>query len=144
MKKFVILIISISIIIISINFMDFKEKEIGNINIKNFNLKYENFNKESLNGLEVATVINKAVSHNQGLEVPIDEKGFYILDDEESVEIYVTMKTTETTYRMESLYGLGMDKFIETFGTAEFECTDVKYHEKTGRIASLTFEAIEY
>ena len=144
MKKFIILIISISLIIIAINFMDFKEKEISNINIKNFNLEYENFNKESLNGLEVATAINKAVSHNQGLEMPINEKGFYILDDEESVEIYVMMNTTETTYRMESIYGLGMDKFIKTFGTAEFKCTDVKYHEKTGRIASITFEAVEY
>ena len=72
MKKFIILIISISLIIIAINFMDFKEKEISNINIKNFNLEYENFNKESLNGLEVATAINKAVSHNQGLEMPIN------------------------------------------------------------------------
>ena len=74
----------------------------------------------------------------------LKEKGFYILDDEESVEIYVTMNTTETTYKMETLYGLGMDKFINSFGTAGFKCTNVQYHEKTGRIASLTFEAMEY
>jgi hypothetical protein len=123
---------------------NFKQQEIGQINVKEFNLKYEEYNKESLNGLKVATVINKAIDLNETNEIPRNEKGFYILDDEKSVEIYITMTVNETTYKMETLYGLGLDKFIKSFGSAEFKCTDIKYHEKTGRVASMTFETQEY
>lgn len=144
MKKFVVLLLAISAIIISVLCMDFKEKEIDNINVNKFNLEYEKFNKDSLSGLEVATAINKAIDNNETLEVERTENGFYILNDENSIEIYVTFNSTETTYQMERLYGLGMQKFIENFGSVEFKCTDVKYHKKTGRIASMVFEAIEY
>lgn len=144
MKKVVVFILTIFIVLICAIMANFKQQEIGQINVKEFNLKYEEYNKESLNGLKVATVINKAIDLNETNEIPRNEKGFYILDDEKSVEIYITMTVNETTYKMETLYGLGLDKFIKSFGSAEFKCTDIKYHEKTGRVASMTFETQEY
>lgn len=144
MKRIASLILIIVIILICVIIANYKEEEIEQINVNSFNLEYEEFNKESLNGLKVATVINKAIDLNELNEIPRDEKGFYILDDELSIEIYITMQVNETTYKMESLYGLGLDKFIKSFGSAEFKCTDIKYHEKTGRVASMTFETKGY
>ncbi len=143
MKKIVCLILIAVVVIISIFFMNFKEDEIKNINVNKFNLEYEYFNKKSLNGLEVASVINMAIDNNETLNIKRNEKGFYILDDEKSIEIYINLNT-EDTYKMETLYGLGMKKFVEAFGSAEFECTSIEYHESTKRIASMTFEAKEY
>ena len=54
------------------------------------------------------------------------------------------MIINETTYRMERINSLGMNSFVAYFGQVSFKCTDVKYHEKTGRISSMTFEAKEY
>lgn len=144
MKRIAILILTISVVIIAVIFAGFKEQEIEKINVNKFNLEYEEYNKESLNGLKVATVINKAIDLNELNEIPRNEKGFYILDDEISVEIYITMQVNETTYKMETLYGLGLDKFIKSFGSAEFKCTSIEYHEKTGRVASMTFETKGY
>ena len=144
MKRIASLILIIVIILICVIIANYKEEEIEQINVNSFNLEYEEFNKESLNGLKVATVINKAIDLNELNEIPRDEKGFYILDDELSIEIYITMQVNETTYKMESLYGLGLDKFIKSFGSAEFKSTDIKYHEKTGRVASMTFETKGY
>ena len=114
MKRIASLILIIVIILICVIIANYKEEEIEQINVNSFNLEYEEFNKESLNGLKVATVINKAIDLNELNEIPRDEKGFYILDDELSIEIYITMQVNETTYKMESLYGLGLDKFIKS------------------------------
>ena len=50
----------------------------------------------------------------------------------------------DTTYKMERITNLGMESFIAYFGEVGFKCTDIKYHEKTGRVASMTFEATNY
>ena len=82
MKRIASLILIIVIILICVIIANYKEEEIEQINVNSFNLEYEEFNKESLNGLKVATVINKAIDLNELNEIPRDEKGFYILDDE--------------------------------------------------------------
>ena len=49
------------------------------------------------------------------------------------------------TYRMERLTSTDMNSsFIRLFGDISFKCTDITYHQKTGRVASMTFEATEY
>ncbi len=144
MKKTVVLILVILCIIVGIIFIKFNNYKMEQDEIKKFNSFYENYNKEGLNGLDITTVINKARSNNDKYEIPKDEEGLYILDDEYSVEIYVTMIINDTTYKMERITNLGIDSFIAYFGEVGFKCTDIKYHEKTGRVASMIFEATNY
>ena len=144
MKKTVVLILVILCIIVGIIFIKFNNYKMKQDEINKFNSFYENYNKDGLNGLDITTVINKARSNNDKYEIPKNEEGLYILDDEYSIEIYVTMIINETTYRMERIEDLGMNSFVAYFGEVSFKCTDVQYHEKTGRVASMTFEATEY
>lgn len=144
MKKTLVLILVILCIIVGVIFIKYNNYKMQKDEIKKFNSFYENYNKDGLNGLDITTVINKARSNNDKYEIPKDEEGLYVLDDEYSVEIYVTMIINDTTYRMERITNLGIDSFIVYFGEVGFKCTDIKYHEKTGRIASMTFEATNY
>lgn len=144
MKKLLALVLLIIIIILTFFVVNYKQFQKQKEEIKNFNLTYEKYNKDNLNGLDITTVMNKAISNNEKYSVAKDEEGLYVLDDENSIEIYVTMIINETTYRMERINSLGMNSFVAYFGEVSFKCTDVKYHEKTGKIASMTFEAKEY
>lgn len=107
-------------------------------------MQYENYNKDNLNGLDITTLINKAISNNEKFGIQKDEDGLYLLDEENSIEIYITMIINDTTYRMERINNLGMNSFIEYFGSVGFKCTNIEYHKKSGKIASMTFEATEY
>lgn len=144
MKKSLIIILLILCIIVAILFIKFNNYKLEKNEVEKFNSFYEHYNKDNLNGLDITTVINKARSNNDKYEIPKDEEGLYILDDKYSVEIYVTMIINEKTYKMERITNLGIDAFIAYFGEVKFKCTDIKYHEETGRISSMTFEAKTY
>lgn len=144
MKKILAVILIVMIIIVTFFVLNYKNLQTKKQEINNFNLVYENYNKDNLNGLDITTLINKATSNNEKYSIPKDEQGLYVLDDEYSIEIYVTMIINETTYRMERIDSLGINSFVAYFGQVSFKCTDIQYHQKTGRIASMTFEAKEY
>lgn len=144
MKKILFTMLIVVFIILIIFGINYKNLQRQKQEIKNFNLVYENYNKDNLNGLDITTLINKAISNNEKYAIPKNSEGLYLLDEEYSIEIYVTMIINETTYRMERINELGLNSFISYFGEVSFKCTDVTYHEKTGRIASMTFEAKEY
>lgn len=144
MKKILALILLIVLVVVGIFAINYKNLQKKKEEVRNFNLIYENYNKDNLNGLDITTLINKAISNNEKYMVPKDEEGLYILDDENSIEIYVTMIINETTYKMERINTLGMNSFVAYFGQVRFKCTDIQYHKKTGKIASMTFEAKEY
>ena len=145
MKKSLILMLIIFIVVIIIFVLNYKEFQMNQVDLKKFNLTYEEYNKENLNGLDIATIMNKATSNNEKYQIPKDDNGIYVLDDEYSIEIYVTMIINEETYRMERFSSKEMNSnFIRLFGEVDFKCTNISYHQKTGRVASMTFEATEY
>ena len=144
MKKILAGLLILMIIIVIVVVFYYKDIQAKKQEIDNFNRVYLNYNKDNLNGLDITTIINRAISNNEKYAIAKDEEGLYVLDDEYSIEIYVTMIINETTYRMERIEDLGMNSFVAYFGEVSFKCTDVQYHEKTGRVASMTFEATEY
>lgn len=113
------------------------------LEIAKFNLNYEEYNKDNLNGLDITTLINRAISNNEKKFVEKDAEGLYNLEDENCIEIYVKMIINNTVYRMEKINNLGISSFTEYFGEVSFKCVDVTYHEN-GKVASMTFEAKEY
>lgn len=123
--------------------MQYKNLQKQKLEITKFNLNYEEYNKDNLNGLDITTLINRAISDNEKNFIEKDENGLYNLENENSVEIYVKMIINNTTYRMERIDNLGINSFTEYFGEVRFKCTDIKYH-KNGRVSSMTFEAKEY
>ncbi len=144
MRKNLLIIFVILIIILVIACMKYKDIQATKREVAKFNYDYEEYNKENLNGLDITTLINKAVNNNERFEIPKDEEGLYKLDDENSIEIYVKMIINDTTYRMERINNLGINSFIAYFGEVNFKCIGIEYHKKTGKIASMTFEATEY
>lgn len=143
MKKsliILIIILLIGAIIAGVKYNDLKKEK---LEIRRFNLNYEEYNKDNLNGLDITTLINRAISNNEKFGVEKNEENLYNLEDENCIEIYIKMIINNTTYRMERINNLGIDSFIEYFGEVSFKCTDIKYH-KNGRIKSMTFEAKEY
>ena len=144
MKKILAVLLILMIIIVIVVVFYYKDIQAKKQEIDNCNRVYLKHNKDNLNGLDITTIINRAISNNEKYAIAKDEEGLYVLDDEYSIEIYVTMIINETTYRMERIEDLGMNSFVAYFGEVSFKCTDVQYHEKTGRVASMTFEATEY
>ena len=145
MKKSLILILIIIVVATVFFILNYKEYEINQIDLNNFNLTYEEYNKDNLNGLDIMTVMNQATSNNEKYEITKDENGLYILDDEYSIEIYITMVINNETYRMERFTtSETSSSFIRLFGDIKFNCKNITYHQKSGRVASMEFEAAEY
>ena len=144
MKKYIFTICSLFVIIIIVLFMNYSEYKKQQIETKKFNNIYEEYNKENLNGLDIITVINKAIDNNEKYEISKDEKGLYIQNDTNSIKIYISLTLNDKIYFMENIHAVGTEAFIQNFGIVEFKCTDIKYHSKTGRVSEMTFEATEY
>jgi hypothetical protein len=124
-------------------FLNYRQVQSKKNEIKKFNLEYEYYNtKEDLCGVDITTVINKAVNNNEKYEVQKDENGYYISNDENSVKIYITLINTSKTYEMERIKEIGLESFVAFFGEVKFKCTDMKYHSN-GKISEMTFESLE-
>ena len=143
MKKTIIVILSIFLIIIISIYMNYRQAVAAELQAKKFNSDYEFFNKESILGTDVTTMINKAFDNNEKHNIQKDQDGVYIADDKYSVKIYVYMIIDDTTYPMESLVQTGLSDFTRYFGEVKFKCTDVKYHKSTGRVSEMTFASTE-
>lgn len=144
MKKSFLVIALIFIIIVIIIFVNFSNIQKQQREAQKFNRTYEEYNIENLNGLDITTVINKAIDNNEKYEIQKNDDGLYIEDDMYSIKIYIKMIINQKTYPMEKINALGMESFIEYFNSVDFKCVDIQYHEKTGRVSQMTFEATEY
>ena len=144
MKKNIAILFLICFIVIIIIVVNFNNTQKVVREIKKINSQYEFYNKENLSGIDITTVINKAINHNEKYKVEKDENGIYINNKQNSIHIYVTMIINNKTYPMESINKLGMKDFTNYFGEIKFKCTNISYHEQTGKIATMTFESIQY
>lgn len=143
MKKTLTVICVIFAIIMMILFWNLKQAQSQARAVQKFNADYEFFNREGICGVDVTTVINKAINNNEAYSVEKDENGYYIPNKEDSVNIYIKMKNNNKTYNMERIVETGLDSFVEFFGQVDFKCTKVEYHEATGKISKMTFESLE-
>ena len=112
---------------------------------KQANQEYEQYLAQDIYGTDVVTLINKAIDNNKKHNVQTAEDGKYIENNENSIIIELVMITDEenqetTTYRMETIYKVGISEFISNFNTAKFKITNVQYHNQTGKISNITIE----
>ena len=141
MKKIAIFFLIIIIIVVGISYMYLNFKANYNEAQKN-NRQFESYKDKEILGTELATIINKAVDNNQANEIYKDDKGKYINNDNNSINIDIQILDNEKIYPMETLYSGGMNKFVQFYGEIKFKCTDLQYHQTTGKVKYMLFEQI--
>ena len=142
MKKNVIFVITFLFIVVILGITSYNKLKTEKNSVLKFNQEFEEYNKQDLNGLDVITLINKATSNNEKYNIKKNDDNIYILDDEYSIEIYVIFD--DVSYSMERINNSGTNSFIKLFADVKFDCKEVTYHKKNGRIASLVFESKDY
>ena len=58
-------------------------------------------------------------------------EGSQFPNDENSIEIEIYIKDSDTTYKMEQIYKQGVEQFVQFFLNDKFKSSKVEYHEKT-------------
>lgn len=143
MKKIIIFLI-IAVLIIGA-FIGFKYMSYTNEYnlIKQENKEFEQYQDKELNGLDIGSIINKAVDKNTKNKIEKDNNGNFIQNDNNSIEIEIYITDNETTYKMETIYNAGTEQFVQYYGNIKFKCSKIEYHEDTGRIKYILFEQQE-
>ncbi len=141
MKKVIIFLVTIVIIVCIIAFQYNSYKRNQN-SISSENAEFEKYINNEIYGIDLATIINKSIDKNEKNKILKDEKGFFIQNDENSIEVEIHIKENDTTYKMEQIYKQGTEQFVQFFINEKFKCSKVEYHEKTDRIKYMLFEQI--
>lgn len=141
MKKIALFFLIIVIIVVGISYMYLNYKSNYNT-AKRENQKFESYYNQEIEGAELATIINRAVNENNINEIEKDNKGKYIDNDNNSINIDIKMLDNDETYNMETLYNGGIDKFVQYYSKIKFKCTDIKYHKSTNKVKYMLFEQI--
>lgn len=141
MKKLAIFFLIVIIIIVGISYMYLNYK--ANYYIaQRENKQFDSYYEQEIYGSELTTIINKAVDNNENNEVQKDDKGKYINNDNNSIQIDIKILDNDKTYAMETLYGGGMDKFVQYYSEIKFKCTNLEYHKSTNKVKYMFFEQI--
>ena len=90
----------------------------------------------------VTTLINKAIDTNEQNEVKKDNKGRYLDNEVNSINIDIKFIDDDVTYNIEKIFNNGMDKFMNYYRDIKFKCVDVQYHSKTQKIKYMLLEQI--
>lgn len=141
MKKLAMFFIIVIIIISGISYIFLNYKSNYNIS-KKANLEFENYLNEEIYGIDLATVINRAVDNNEKNEIEKNEKGIYLNNDKDSINIEIKMLDNDSIYQMETFYNNGIQDFINYYSKIKFKCIDIKYHKNTNKVKYMLFEQI--
>ena len=142
MKKGFIFLIIVVIIVAIVGYRYISYKNEYNT-IQKENSDFDRYKDQIVYGLEVASMMNKAVDKNTKNKISKDEQGYFVQNDENSIEIEIYMLDNQTTYKMETIYNSGTEQFVQYYGEIQFKCSKIEYHKKTGRIKSILFEQQE-
>ncbi len=140
MKKYIITILILVAIVISSMLYAYNTYKKNIQDLKDYNNEFTKYQNTEIAGTEIATILNKAVNNNEQNKVSKNEKEMYIENDENSIKVDIYIKDNDTTYSMETIYNMGVEKFINSFSLETFKITDVQYHTKTKKIKYIKIE----
>ncbi len=140
MKKYIITILILVAIVISSMLYAYNTYKKNVQDLKDYNNEFTKYENTEIAGTEIATILNKAVNNNEQNNIHKNEQGMYIENDENSIKIDIYIKDNDTTYSMETIYNMGVEKFINSFSLETFKITETQYHNKTGRIKYIKLE----
>ncbi len=142
MKKLAIFFLILVIIVVGISYMYLNYKATYN-QAKRDNMQFESYYNQEIYGTDLATIINKAVDSNKNNEIQKDNKGKYINNDKDSINIDIKMLDDNgTIYSMEKIFNGGTSTFVQYYSQIKFKCTKLQYHQKTNKVKYLLFEQI--
>ncbi len=141
MKKLALFLLIVIIIVAGISYMYLNYKA-NYYEAQKQNKQFESYLSQEIYGASLTTIINKAVDNNKNNEVEKDNKGNYINNNNNSIQIDINMLDNEKIYKMETLYQGGMDKFVKYYGEIKFKCTKLEYHNNTNKVKYMLFEQI--
>ena len=141
MKKIAIFLIIIIGIVSTVSYL-----YLNNINKQRIaqkeNIKFEIYKEQEVTGAELTTLINKAIDTNEQNEVKKDNKGRYLDNEVNSINIDIKFIDDDVTYNIEKIFNNGMDKFMNYYRDIKFKCVDDQYHSKTQKIKYMLLEQI--
>lgn len=141
MKKIAIFLLIIIAIVSAISYLYLNN--INNYrNAQKENSKFEMYKDKEITGTEVTTLANKFEDYNQQNKIEKDNKGKYIDNGENSLNIDIKFIDDDVTYNIETIYNKGINTFLAYYREIKFKCNEVQYHSKTGKIKYMLFEQI--
>ena len=141
MKKIAIFFLIIIIIISTIAYLYLNHIAIYNIAQKE-NAKFEMYKDKEIQGIELTTIINKAIDSNEKNTISKDNEGKYIDNGKDSINIDIKFIDDDVIYNIEKIYDKGTDNFLQYYRYIMFKCNEVRYHSSTGKIKYMLFEQI--
>lgn len=141
MKKIAIFFVIIIMLICGISYLYLNYKANYNMS-KKANLEFERYLNEEVYGIDLATIINRAIDNNQKNEVQRNNKGIYQNNNKNSINMEIKMIDNNTIYQMETIYNGGIQNFINYYNNIKFKCIEIKYHESTKKVKYMLFEQI--
>ena len=141
MKK-IFVFLAIVVVIVCIRAYQYNTYQRRQKSIISANNEFEQYLNKEIYGIDIATLINKSIDLNEKNSISKDENGYFILNDQNSIEIEIHIKDNDTTYKMEQIYKQGVEQFVQFFLNDKFKSSKVEYHEKTKRIKYILFEQI--
>lgn len=139
MKKIAIFLV-IVLIIVSIVYYMYAD-HMSNVRKAEYeNFKFEMYLNKEIQGLDLTTIINKAIDSNEKNNVEKEKTGKYKDNNMNSINIDIKFIDNDETYNIEKIYNFGLDKFLSNYRTILFKCTDVQYHSYTKKIKYMKFE----
>ena len=140
MKKYIIILIILTAILISSTLYAYQTYKKNINDLKQYNTSFEQYQDKQIEGTEIATILNKAINNNEQNNIQKDKQQNYIENNENSIKIDIYIKDNDTTYSMETIYNMGVEKFINSFSLETFKITKIEYHEQTKMIKYLLIE----
>ena len=121
MKKVLICLSIVVIIVAIIGYRYISYKNEYN-EIQKENADFDKFKDQEVYGLDIGSMINKAIDKNTKNKIEKDDQGNFKENDQNSIEIEIYMADNETTYKMETIYNAGTEQFVQYYGKIKFKC----------------------
>ena len=143
MKKTILTIFTLIIIVVTIISVNYFSYQNEYREILSENKEFEQYKEKEIYGIELGTIINKAIDKNYKNKIEKNEKNIFIPNEENSIQIDIYIVDSEETYKMESIYNAGIEQFIKHYGNIKFKCSNIEYHQNTKKVRYMLFEQLE-
>lgn len=111
-------------------------------NAQKNNRQFQIYQEQEMTGAEITTLINKVIDYNKQNDVKQDNKGQYIDNGTNSLNMDIKFIDDDITYNIEKIYQKGMNLFLSYYRDIKFKCKKVQYHSSTNKISYMLIEQI--
>lgn len=141
MKKSIIIFV-ILIAILGMVWYIYSQNKISLNNKIAYNNDYKDLKDKEITGTELATIINKAMDLNVSNNVQKNNRGYFIDNGENSLQIEIKFKDSDDIINSQSIFKNDITRFINIYGNFKFKCTKIEYHDSSKYVKYLYFEEV--